>query len=137
MKILHVISGIDPSAGGTATALLSLAPAQARAGLDVSVVHTFEKPEAEAAQSLRAQGVGVTSIGPAQWPLARHPDIVPKLRELIADADLVHTHGMWEEIHHQACSIARQRGVPYVMSPHGMLDPWSLSQSRWKKRLSI
>src|SRR4051812_31788757 len=131
MKILHVISGIDPSAGGTATALLSLAPAQKRAGLDVSVVHTFEKPETEAAESLRAQGISVTSIGPAQWPLARPAQICPKLRELIKSVDVVPPPGMWEEIHPQACCIARRMRVPYVMSPHGMLDPWSLSQSRW------
>src|SRR3954465_5453861 len=137
MKILHVISGIDPSAGGTATALLSLAPAQARAGLDVSVVHTFEKPEAEAAEALRAAGVPVTSVGPAQWPLARHPDLTRTLRELIRQTDVVHTHGMWEEIHHQACCVSREVGRPYVMSPHGMLDPWSLAQSRWKKRLYL
>src|SRR5438105_5808597 len=122
MKILHVISGIDPSAGGTATALLSLAPAQARAGLDVSVVHTFERPENEAAEALRNQGVRVTSIGPAHWPLARHPLLVPTLRELIVEADIVHTHGMWAEIHHQACRLGRELRVPYVMSPHGMLD---------------
>src|SRR4051794_5485487 len=115
MKVLHVISGIDPSAGGTATALASLAPAQARAGLDVSVVHTFERPETEAAESLRAQGIRVTQIGPARWPLARHPLIEPTLRDLIVEADLVHTHGMWEEIHHQACRLSCELRVPYVM----------------------
>jgi glycosyltransferase involved in cell wall biosynthesis len=137
MKILHVISGIDPSAGGTATALLSLAPAQVRAGLEVSVAHTFELPETEAANALRTQGIRVTSIGPARWPLARHPQIVPALGDLIVNADIVHTHGMWEEIHYQACRLAQELRVPYVMSPHGMLDPWSLAQSRWKKRLYL
>ncbi|HEX3355538.1 MAG TPA: glycosyltransferase [Tepidisphaeraceae bacterium] len=137
MKILHAISGIDPSAGGTATALLSLAAAQARAGLDVTVVSTYERPEPEAAESLRAQGVKVAQIGPAKWPLARHLDIIPKLRELIVDADLVHTHGMWEEIQHQAARLCRELHVPYVMSPHGMLDPWSLSQSGWRKRIYL
>src|SRR5580765_2840643 len=116
MKILHVISGIDPSAGGTATALLSLAPAQARAGLDVSVVSTFEKPETEAAEMLRSHGVRVTQIGPVKWPLARHPSLVSKVHELIVEADLVHTHGMWEEIQHQAARLSREMHVPYVMS---------------------
>jgi poly(glycerol-phosphate) alpha-glucosyltransferase len=25
---------------------------------------------------------------------------------------------------------------PYIVSPHGMLDPWALNNSRWKKRIS-
>jgi poly(glycerol-phosphate) alpha-glucosyltransferase len=47
--------------------------------------------------------------------------------------DLVHTHGLWT-----FCSIAtnqyrRRRGVPYLISGHGMLDPWAVRHSRWKK----
>jgi poly(glycerol-phosphate) alpha-glucosyltransferase len=29
-----------------------------------------------------------------------------------------------------------KRGSPYVISPHGMLDPWAVKNSRWKKRLA-
>ena len=47
--------------------------------------------------------------------------------------DLVHTHGLWT-----FCSIAtnqyrRRQGVPYLISAHGMLDPWAVRHSRWKK----
>jgi glycosyltransferase involved in cell wall biosynthesis len=47
----------------------------------------------------------------------------------------VHIHALWEEIQHQAARIANNRGVPYLFTPHGMLDPWSLAQSRVKKQL--
>src|SRR5207253_7680037 len=50
-------------------------------------------------------------------------------------ADVVHIHGLWEEIQHQAARSSRQSGVPYVFRPCGMLDPWALSQGRWRKRL--
>jgi len=46
----------------------------------------------------------------------------------------VHIHGVWEEIQHQSARIARKQRKPYVFTPHGMLDPWSLSQSARKKR---
>jgi glycosyltransferase involved in cell wall biosynthesis len=42
---------------------------------------------------------------------------------------------LWEEIQHVAARAAQQKGVPYVIAPQGMLDPWSLRQSRWVKRL--
>ena len=36
-----------------------------------------------------------------------------------------------------AAVTARQLGRPYIMTPHGMLDPWSLSQRRLKKQLYL
>jgi poly(glycerol-phosphate) alpha-glucosyltransferase len=32
--------------------------------------------------------------------------------------------------------LARARSVPYVVSLHGMLDPWAVSNSHWKKVLA-
>jgi glycosyltransferase involved in cell wall biosynthesis len=36
-----------------------------------------------------------------------------------------------------AAKTAQHQGRPYVLAAHGMLDPWSLSQKRWKKRLAL
>ncbi len=52
-----------------------------------------------------------------------------------APADLVHVHGLWMAQVHAACRIARQRGIPYVISPHGMLMPWAFQHRAWKKRI--
>ncbi len=51
-------------------------------------------------------------------------------------ADLLHLHGLW-----MYPSVVTQRWHarthrPCVVSPHGMLDPWALANSRWKKRLA-
>lgn len=136
MHVLHVISGIDPRTGGTTTALAGLAEAQLNAGLRVSVAATHvEDFESSVADHLRKVGVNVTLIGPTRTALRYHREIAPVLKRLIADADIVHIHALWEEIQHRAAVLARRLGVPYVISPHGMLDPWSLGQSRIKKRL--
>jgi glycosyltransferase involved in cell wall biosynthesis len=137
MQILHVISNIDPSLGGTSTALIALARAQRGAGLHVNVLSTFSTPSEDAAESLRRDGVNVTLIGPTTQPLSRHPHIEPALREQVPRADIVHIHALWEEVQHRAARVARELGKPYVITPHGMLDPWSLRQSKWKKRLYL
>jgi glycosyltransferase involved in cell wall biosynthesis len=139
MRVVHVISGIDPSMGGTAAAVTSLATAQrAAAGIDVAVVTTFTAHSATAAaDALRARGVDVTEIGPARGPLQRHPDIWRALDDAIARADVVHVQAVWEEIQYRAAQISRNRAVPYVITPHGMLDPWSLRQSALKKKLYL
>ena len=137
-RVLHVSAILDPAAGGVAVAVTALAEAQRRAGgLDVSVLATYSKPEVEPAERLRAAGVPVTQVGPCRPPLWRHPDIVPTLMRLVPQADVVHIHAMWEEVQYQAGRVSRKLGVPYVITPHGMLDPWSLSQGRLKKRLYL
>lgn len=60
-----------------------------------------------------------------------------RLRTLIRDADVVHLHSMWGMANIQAASICRSLGKPYVLSVHGMLDDWCMSQRRLKKVLFL
>ena len=136
MRILHVISGLDPENGGPTFALVGLAEAQRRAGLDVSVIATWQiKSGFPLAERLRAADVKVELIGQAHGKLSRHPDLAAAVDRAVAGADVVHVHALWEEIQHQASRAAQRRGVPYVVTPHGMLAPWSLSQGGLVHRL--
>ena len=49
----------------------------------------------------------------------------------------MHLHGMWELSNYQVASICRRAGVPYVYSPHGMLDDWAMGLGGGKKRLVL
>ena len=137
LRILHVISGLDPRSGGTVAALVGWASALARAGVRVDVASTYGKGDDPTfVNSLRAQGVTVHMIGPAiRHLLGWHKDIASTLRPLIAQADVVHIHALWEEIQYCAARLSLAAGKPYVISPHGMLDPWSLSQRHLKKTI--
>jgi glycosyltransferase involved in cell wall biosynthesis len=138
MRVLHVISGINRENGGPPAVLHGLAAAQVRAGLDVRVVATWTTdPCPGVVAELEGRGVKVTHVGPARNPMSRHPDTPRVLDELVPKHDVVHVHAVWEEIQHLACVAARRRGVPYVFTPHGMLDPWNLSNGWWKKRLYL
>jgi glycosyltransferase involved in cell wall biosynthesis len=137
-KVLHVISGIDPRGGGPAEALRGLASAQASAGLNVRVLATFSRGnDVGFARVLEARGVAVRLVGPTRGPLARHPDLTAAVGEAVAAADIVHVHALWEEIQHRAARDCRLSGKPYLIRPCGMLDPWSLRQSRLKKALYL
>jgi len=138
MRILHAISGINPENGGPPTVLSGLAAAQVRAGLDVSVVATWvDNPCPEVVAEYESKGVHVTHIGPARNPMSRHPETAARLDELVRRADVVHVHAMWEEIQHLACRAAQGHGVPYVFTPHGMIDPWNMSNGWLKKRIYL
>jgi glycosyltransferase involved in cell wall biosynthesis len=58
-------------------------------------------------------------------------------REALPKADVLHLHGVWESIIRIGAAESRRLSTPYVVTPHGMLDPWSLAQRRWKKRLAL
>jgi glycosyltransferase involved in cell wall biosynthesis len=59
------------------------------------------------------------------------------LEECVASSDVVHIHGLWEEVQHQAAVTARTFRKPHLFRPCGLLDPWSLAQKKWKKRLYL
>ncbi len=136
MRIVHVISSLDPKTGGPITALLAMVRAQVRDRHSVTVVATWSRTQSPGhAEDLRKMGAHVELIGPCFGPLMWHWDICTILRNALRDASIVHIHAIWEEIQHRAATIARELNVPYVITPHGMLDPWSLSQRSTKKRL--
>lgn len=45
-------------------------------------------------------------------------------------ADVVHFHGLWQPTH---ARISRKLGKPFIVSPHGMLEPWAWRHKWWKK----
>lgn len=136
MRILHVISSIDPRDGGPATALSGLAKSQHAAGLDVAVLATYRQGAGtDIADDLTAGGIHIARVGPAHGPLHRHRLLASALRAEAAGADIVHTHGVWEEAQHQGAVAARQLAKPCVMTLHGMLTPWSLRQKWLKKKI--
>ena len=47
--------------------------------------------------------------------------------------DIVHFHGLWQRQFPELARSCRRRGIPYVVSPHGMLEPWAWRQKWWKK----
>ena len=47
--------------------------------------------------------------------------------------DLIHTHGIWTYSSIATLSYHRKHKVPYIISPHGMIDPWAIKNSYWKK----
>jgi glycosyltransferase involved in cell wall biosynthesis len=138
LKVLHVISGIDPQNGGPTRALLGLTVAQVRIGIDASVVATYRQPTGPAnVPAFESANVPVQMIGPAWGPPSWHSSIPRVLRERIAQCDVVHVHAMFEEIQHHAARIARGLGKPYIIRPCGGLDPWTLARGRLKKRLYL
>jgi glycosyltransferase involved in cell wall biosynthesis len=143
MKIVHVISSIDPAKGGPSGGCVRLAAAQSALGHDVHIISYGGMESQERAFRSARDVPDFSNIG---WHLLPDPDRIERLlgykasrllRTLLKDASFVHIHGVWEPILKNAASIARRNLVPYCLEPHGMLDVWSMSQKRLKKQLAL
>lgn len=49
--------------------------------------------------------------------------------------DVVDAQGLWVYPSYASLAYARHTKKPYVITPHGMLDPWTIRHSWWKKQL--
>ncbi len=73
--------------------------------------------------------------GRLRW--ARDPQLWQQLGQMVQSASLVHIHGLWREHSSIAAKLCRRFAIPYVVSAHGMLEPWALNNGKWKKRLYL
>ena len=135
MRVLHVITAIAPASGGPTSVLRDLTAAQASAGLQVAVC-TSDRDDPSShvldAGILRQSLVTevdlqifacdwsdpVLSLAMRRWLYAH-----------IAEYDVVHVHGLYRFPPTYAAWLARKRGVPVIIRPHGNLDPFAYRQS--------
>ena len=139
MKILHVISSVYKEGGGTSEVVPRLCRAQQEAGHQV-VIATVD-PDCEVSESARAAfAAGVIHRAWPHWrfppTLAYSPGFRKGISALVRAADVVHLHGLWQSPGWIAAAECRRQKKPYVMMPHGFLDPERLKISRWKKRIA-
>lgn len=139
MKILHVISTLEPRYGGPATSVPHMCIALVRAGHQVEIFTNLdEDTNLQVPNEVAVHGDGVTTTYFATRGLRSYPisiGMARTLRRRIADYDVVHVHGLYRFHTLLTCALCRRRGVPYVVQAHGTLDPYHRAIRRWRKAL--
>ena len=127
---------MSPRHGGPAILLKALAGEQARAGHEVTLCTTN--------QDYPSGHMDVPTNNPVKednltiWyhkayfaPLLFSIRLTFWLRRSITAFDIVHIHGLYRFPVTYAAWQARRAGVPYLICPHGSLDPFLYRQSRY------
>lgn len=135
MRILHVSPSYKPAYhyGGPTISVSRLAEAQAVAGAIVSVYTTTADGQRELpvvpGKAMEMDGVSVRYF--RRWT-GDHghfsPPLLWQLWQHARDYDVVHIHSWWNWVAFGAVMICRMRKVHTVLSPHGMLSPYTLSR---------
>ncbi len=76
---------------------------------------------------LRSEGIWRT------WRMAAGQSHL--LRAFIGRTDVVHLHGVWMWPQWAAAREARRQGKPFILTTHGMLEPWIAGRQSWPHRL--
>ena len=118
---LHLCNGLDPVRdGGMVPSILGMTSALAR---------------------LKGRPVTIVTPTPSNLGEVRLPEGVhlqgpeTDLECVVRNAEVVHTHGLWQGHTRRGTKTARASRVPYLMAAHGHAEPWSLRHKAWKKKL--
>jgi glycosyltransferase involved in cell wall biosynthesis len=120
VKILHVISSIDPRFGGVSEAVLQSSLMSRSLGHDTEIL-SLDAPDAA---FLGDFPVPVHALGPAKTGYAYTDRLVPWLRRHAGEYRAVIVNGLWQYHTFGTWRALRGSGVPYFVFTHGMLDPW-------------
>ncbi len=129
MKIALVTHWLSSRGGGVVSVVESLSAALLARGATVCVFGL--RDDLWLTERIAWRGSSVQAF-PAVGPpaLGFSPSLGKALRDF--RPDIIHTHGIWM---FTSAIVARcgAAGIPYIVSPHGMLDGWALGISRMKK----
>lgn len=148
MKILHYLKTMRLEEGGVVRAVLDFCTALSggRAGHDV-VLMTFDdldvpkdwpRVDASSAWAHPSAQPRVVVLQRPSKPGGRFDlAALSQVSAAVRGADVAHIHAVWILSNIQVAQASRAAGTPYIVTIHGMLDDWSMSQRTLKKKIYL
>ena len=133
MRIMHVISYTTPEAGGSVLLALNLARRLAGRGHEVAVYTTNQRFPKGVEDVPLDRPVDMDGVAIHYFPCEFGPMLISRrmgaaFARDMTSFDVVHSHGIYRYPQIAAGHYARRAGVPYIVRPHGSLDPFVYNQ---------
>ncbi|SFR31329.1 Glycosyltransferase involved in cell wall bisynthesis [Robiginitalea myxolifaciens] len=133
MVITHVLSSIDNKGGGPSRSCTQLIEELSRIRPDYSIQLLTKITDDPFLNSFKNQNAEIYNL--SYDKLGRLEDFKGVVNTI--KSSIFHGHGIWQLPVHQMASYSRMNKIPYLISPRGMLEPWSLKQKRLKKNVAL
>lgn len=134
VNVCHVVANINENSGGPAYSVTNLAQALSEQGVSP---HLFTLDYEGHGKQVATKNVNLhsyTATKLAKLGRGFQPSASQALHKLAAtELDLIHNHGLWMFPNLYARQAATRYNLPLLTSPRGMLEPWSLRNSWFKK----
>jgi len=130
IRTANLTGPVSRAAGGLYESVRRLVQELRITGVEVTVLGTFDeftKDDISAWDPVTVRAF--KAVGPKQFGYSSgYAEFLNLYRP-----HLLHTHGIWIYSSLATHTYAKKNRIPYMISPHGMLDPWAVRNSYWKK----
>ena len=126
MKALLYVSSLSLKSGGPSRSVPMMAKGLSEAGLDVILMTQYS-------DDMNIHALDGTNV-----------QIVPlkngingrEIEEFLVNngIDVVQLQSVWSLDYHKFAIICRRHDIPYLITPRGMLEPWSLCQKNGRNK---
>lgn len=129
MKIIHVISSLKRDQGGPVRSLQGLVAALNEIGVEAWILSMKDDAEPWVPGARKHFRLAKAT---------RYREYTDAMSDLIDEVkpDIVQFHNIWNLDLHASVVVCRRKGIPYICSPRGSLEPWPLKQKWLKKRIA-
>lgn len=135
---LHLVANATVTSGGEGIAALRYAESISQAGCAVILLtKTISNLNHDVSKTL---GMMTLERAPARRSLLHElftQYVFIKGLCVQKNIELIHLHGMWSPYLAIAALVAHFKRIPFIISPHGCLEPWALSYKKNKKYLAL
>ena len=120
MRLLHIISSVNPKGGGPMEGVQQIGRQLIAMGHTVEVL-SLDDP---ASPFVQAFPLTVHALGPSAGAYQYNTRLVPWLQAHAKAYDAIVVNGIWQYHSFGSWRALHRMGVPYYIYTHGMLDPW-------------
>ena len=140
MKVLFIAPYIGKSYGGTSKIVTEITKAISKLDITIDLVTTNangnNKLELPTNLWLKKKSYRIRYFDCwHQYDFVMSLSLIKWLFHHLVEYDLVHTHTIFAPQILFAQWLCQLNHIPYISTPHGMLEPWALSFKAWKKKV--
>lgn len=130
IKICHVISSMDKNFGGSA-AYVQIVSNELVKYKNISIVTNKTNQPLPLDPKVQIFRASPLFLGLQGYSI--------ELKSILSgiESDIFHGNGLWQFPVHCMAKVAQKTNVPYIISPHGMLEPWALNAGKLKKKIAL
>lgn len=128
MKILHIIEDYTLNSGGLRTVVKDLNGHLNHLNNIDSIILSSQKEESDNIYLVERAKKNLWLYS-KEWVLV--------LENIVKNqhVDLIHIHGVWMYPQYITAKYALKNKIPFIISPHGMYEPWLWTKGRLKKKI--